>query len=142
MKIDALDHFTIRTAQLLPTRDFFVEVLGLVDGERPDFDFPGAWLYQGDKPVVHLIGVTPDNNKGLLDYLGKGREAALSGSGAVDHLAFRATGLRETQNRLKEKNVPFFERTVPGLELHQVFIEDPNGVTIELNFPASEARQD
>ena len=33
------------------------------------------------------------------------------------------------------------ERTVPVLGLHQVFIKDPNGVTIELNFPASETLQ-
>ena len=33
----------------------------------------------------------------------------------------------------------FFERTVPNLDLHQIFVDDPNGVTIELNFPAAEA---
>ena len=43
--------------------------------------------------------------------------------------------------RCRRSDVSFFERTVPTLGLHQVFIKDPNGVTIELNFPASEASQ-
>jgi hypothetical protein len=35
--------------------------------------------------------------------------------------------------------VPYRERTVPSLGLHQVFFEDPSAVTIELNYPAEEA---
>mgnify|MGYP002137710046 CR=1 FL=1 len=26
-------------------------------GNRPPFPFPGAWLYTGDHPAVHLVGV-------------------------------------------------------------------------------------
>jgi hypothetical protein len=36
--------------------------------------------------------------------------------------------------------VPYRERTVPGLGLHQLFIEDPSGITIELNYPADEVK--
>ncbi len=43
--------------------------------------------------------------------------------------------------RLKEAGLPYRERTVPSLGLHQVFVEDPSDVTIELNYPASEAEQ-
>jgi hypothetical protein len=56
----------------------------------------------------------------------------------VDHVAFFATGLVETLARLQRSATPCRERTVPGLGLHQVFVDDPNGVVVELNFPALE----
>jgi hypothetical protein len=43
--------------------------------------------------------------------------------------------------RLQDSNLPYRERTVPGLGLHQLFIEDPSGITIELNYPADEVKQ-
>ena len=53
----ALDHVNIRTARLAELRRFYVEGLGLTDGARPPFRFPGAWLYCGDQAAVHLVGV-------------------------------------------------------------------------------------
>ena len=50
-----------------------------------------------------------------------------------------ATDLADMRSRLKRNKVEYRERTVPDLGLHQVFFEDPSGVTIELNFPAAEA---
>jgi len=66
-------------------------------------------------------------------------ESQLHGSGAVDHVAFFATGLADTLARLKDKGVECRERTVPALGLYQVFVTDPNGIVVELNFPAAEA---
>jgi len=60
-------------------------------------------------------------------------------TGALDHIALAVTGRAVMLERCRRGNVGFFERTVPALGLHQVFIKDPNGVTIELNFPASES---
>jgi catechol 2,3-dioxygenase-like lactoylglutathione lyase family enzyme len=130
-----LDHFSIRTTDVTGTRDFYVHVLGLTDGERPPFKFPGAWLYSGDRAVVHVIGVGPSDNEGLADYLGKKDEASRQGTGAVDHLAFMAKDIDEMRDRLQRAGIPSREREVPLLGLRQIFIEDPNGVTIELNFP-------
>ncbi len=56
MAVNALDHYTIVTADLDASVAFYTEVLGLKDGPRPAFDAPGAWLYCDDRPVVHLIG--------------------------------------------------------------------------------------
>ena len=75
---------------------------------------------------------------GLKQYLGDREEAGLQGSGAVDHVAFFATGLEQTLVRLREQGVQLRERTVPLLKLHQVFVDDPNGVVVELNLPADE----
>lgn len=54
-----LDHVTFRTHDLESTRGFFEAVLGLKAGARPDFPFPGHWLYAGADPVVHLIPGPP-----------------------------------------------------------------------------------
>ena len=70
MLINSLDHCAIRTTKLQETRDFFVDILGLEDGERPDFPFPGAWLYTDSAAVIHSIGVDPDDPSGLQRYVG------------------------------------------------------------------------
>ena len=138
-----LNHFSIRTLDLPACQHFYCDVLGLVVGPRPPFPFPGLWLYAGDTAVyanaaVHIIGIDRSDPVGLQQYLGDRAEASLQGTGAVDHLAFFSTGLAAMLARMRQHGVPFRERTLPVLNLHQVFIDDPNGVVIELNFPAAE----
>ena len=142
MPINKLAHFSVRTPDLDASKRFYAEVLGFHEGFRPPFNFPGVWLYRGDDEadfgVVHLIGIDPHDPDGLKDYLcDKGEN--LRGSGAVDHLAFLAAVLLDMHVRLRRAGLAYRERTVPSLGLHQVFFEDPSGVTIELNFPAAEA---
>lgn len=142
MSIDRLAHFSVRTSTLQASRDFYCRVLGFREGFRPDFPFPGAWLYLGgddpDDAVIHLIGTRADDGSGLDDYLGARPEESLRGGAAVDHLAFAATDLAAMRRHLRALGVGFRERTVPTLGLRQLFVEDPSGVTIELNFPAGE----
>ena len=144
MGIRKLGHYSIRTPDLDASRRFYTTVLGFREGFRPPFDFPGIWLYQGedeaDFGVVHIIGIDRDNPQGLKDYLGDKSEAELSGTGAVDHVAFLADGLAGMRKRLHDADLPFTERIVPSLGLYQVFVKDPSNVTIELNYPAEEAR--
>ncbi len=134
MGITRLDHYSIRTDDLETTRDFYVEALGLVDGPRPPFPFPGYWLYCGDRPVVHLIGLDPGGAQGLTDYMGADRKQVLKGGGAVDHVAFNADNLDGMRTRLESLGIDYRERDVPDMHLHQVFVQDPNGFTIEINF--------
>ena len=139
----ALNHFSIRTVDLDACERFYCGLLGLKKGPRPPFPFPGLWLYAGetdryDNAAVHIIGIDRNDPEGLKKYLGDRDESSLAGSGAVDHVAFFATGLRETLERLKSNGIEGRERTVPVLGLHQVFIHDPNGIVVELNFPAAE----
>lgn len=140
MALDRLDHYTIRTAKLRETRDFYVEVLGLAEGARPAFDFPGHWLYVGERAVVHLIGADPGDRQTLIRSMGDKPVQSLAGSGAVDHVAFGGTGLAEMRSRLAERGIEHRERAVPGGVLQQVFVEDPNGIVIEINYPAAETR--
>lgn len=139
----SLNHFSIRTVDLDACERFYCGLLGLQKGPRPPFPFPGLWLYAGetdkyDNAAVHIIGIDRNDPEGLKKYLGDRDETSLAGSGAVDHVAFFATGLKETLERLEANGIEGRERTVPVLGLHQVFIDDPNGIVVELNFPAAE----
>jgi catechol 2,3-dioxygenase-like lactoylglutathione lyase family enzyme len=130
MALERLDHFTIRLQpdDLAATRSFYVDVLGLSEGKRPGFSFPGHWLYCGSQPVVHLAGTAGSD------------DPASGGTGKIDHIAFHATGLQDMLQRLRTRGVTHEQRPVPGQELHQVFVHDPNGIKVELNYSAEEAR--
>lgn len=139
----SLNHVSIRTTDVEATRRFYVDVLGLQVGPRPEFPFPGHWLYQGpldhySNAAVHVIGIDPGDPAGLQQYLGDRGADALHGSGAVDHIAFFATNLAGMLQRLQGLGIEPRQRTVPGVGLHQLFLDDPSGVVIELNYPAAE----
>ena len=144
MALQKLAHFSVRTTDLELSKKFYTEILGFTVGFRPAFPFPGIWLYQGGDEaefgVVHLIGIDKNDPDGLKEYLGDKDESTLHGSAAVDHIAFIASDLSDMHRRLKQGGLPYRERTVPGLGLHQLFVDDPSGVTIELNYPADEVK--
>jgi catechol 2,3-dioxygenase-like lactoylglutathione lyase family enzyme len=139
----ALNHFSIRTTDLEGTRKFYEAALGLTVGPRPAFPFPGVWLYNGDhadvaNAMVHVIGMDLNDPEGLKQYLGDRDVSSLKGSGAVDHIALFATGLEQKLAHLARLGIAVRERTVPSIGLHQLFMDDPSGVVIELNYPAEE----
>lgn len=134
MSILHLDHFTLRTAQIEETVAFFRDAVGLEEGWRPAFPFPGRWMYAGDRPLVHIANIQTDNAD-LKAYLGDRPQGP--GGGSLDHISMRCTGLAEHQQRLVKLGLPFQERLVPELSEHQVFVDDPNGIKIELIFPYS-----
>ena len=135
MAIDRLDHYSIRTFNLAATEQFYTQVMGFEVGPRPEFPFPGIWLYMAGRAVVHVIGIDPNDTKGLHEYLGdKGIDGA-TGGGAIDHIAFVGQDYEGLKQQFAAKEIAFRERLVPSLNLAQLFLEDPSGVTIELNFP-------
>ena len=143
MPVGKLDHYSIRTPGVEASRRFYTEVMGFAVGFRPPFKFSGIWLYNGAQypettGVVHIIGIDSNDPQGLKDYLGDRDVTSLQGTGTVDHMAFVATGLADMRARLQNHGIAFRERTVPSLGIHQVFFEDPSGVTLELNYPAAE----
>jgi catechol 2,3-dioxygenase-like lactoylglutathione lyase family enzyme len=117
--IRKIDHINIGTARLEETCAFFRDVLGLTPGWRPDFPFGGAWLYAGDTAVVHLVEL--------------GGPKAPSDVAALDHFAFRIDDADEMIRRLDGAGVRYRTADVPGSAIRQIFLKDPNGVTIELN---------
>jgi catechol 2,3-dioxygenase-like lactoylglutathione lyase family enzyme len=130
-----LSHYNVRTRKTTETRDFYVKVLGLREGPRPQFPFPGHWMYCGEADVLHIAGIV-DGDPGLQQYLGeRGGEAELTGGGAIDHVAFTAKDAVAMAKHFVANSVAARHRRVPNMDLYQIFLEDPNGITIELNFP-------
>jgi catechol 2,3-dioxygenase-like lactoylglutathione lyase family enzyme len=123
--VGVLDHFNIRTRKLTETVRFYESILGLEKGPRPNFAFPGAWMYSEGKAVVHLVDISATDEPQKPD------------SGVVHHVAFASTGFDGMADRLKSRGTPFEARQVPGGELWQIFVNDPNGVMIELNYEAA-----
>ena len=125
VSVGVLDHFNIRTRNLAETVRFYEDVLGLENGARPNFAFPGAWMYSEGRAVVHLVDISPTS------------EAQKPDSGVVHHVAFVSRGFAAMKARLAAKGMPFEARQVPGGELWQIFVRDTNGVMIELNYEAA-----
>ena len=106
---------------VLKLRDFYCDVVGLTEGFRPAFERFGFWLYIGDKDVLHLI--TPKK--------GDDRSSLKS---SFDHVAFKTSHYEDVLKKLKSLHIPFEEKFVPGMTVHQIFLKDPAGNRVELNF--------
>ena len=126
MNIVGLSHFNITAPRELleRVRDFYVEVLGLAVGERPAFMREGFWLYAGVEPLVHLTACDADDP----------RAGAAHGPGFFNHVAFSGSGLAAMLERLRRHGVPYELTEVTSLGQVQVFLRDPAGVGVELNF--------
>ena len=131
MGVSALEHVTIRCAQLQRTRDFYVDLMGLVDGERPNFPFRGHWLYLSGIPVVHLVEASDSAGAWGRDIVIPNPE---KGTGSFDHVAFKGDDFQAMRTKLQKSGLTFKERVVPGGRLSQLFVPDPEGVLVEINF--------
>ncbi len=122
MAIEKLDHVNLRTTQLQAMVDWYETVLGLRQGPRPDFPFPGAWMYAGDGAVVHLVGIEGDP--------GIGSEAALK----LEHFALSATDLQEFTSKLDSMGIEYRRNDLAGISVVQVNVWDPDGNHIHVDF--------
>jgi catechol 2,3-dioxygenase-like lactoylglutathione lyase family enzyme len=123
MALTSLDHVNLRTARLGAMTTFYTEILGLRPGARPPFRFGGAWLYCGGRAAVHLVEVP---------------KAPQTGEPRIEHFAFQAANLGQFLAHLRARDVAYRISIVPGLELRQVNIHDPDGNHIEVAFAAGE----
>ncbi|HEV7478413.1 MAG TPA: VOC family protein [Burkholderiales bacterium] len=139
MPISHIEHFLVAADDIDATRDWYARVLGMKSGPHPDFGFPVHWMYLGDVDIVHIGPSAKQAGEIQKKFLGRTSQDADAGTGALDHIAFRATGLRQMLQHLRAQNVPFTQRRANGQALFQLFLYDPNGVKIELNYAAAEA---
>ena len=132
MPITELNHYLLVAKNLERTKNFYCNVLGLELADRPDFGFPGYWLKVGDEICVHLASQEP--NKVRDTFLLKKHPRGTTGSGSVDHIAFLAKDPESVRKRIQKKGVEMHYRSFPDAKLFQIFLKDPDDVTIELNF--------
>lgn len=123
MQVKKLDHVNIHTANVDRLVEWYDRVLGMKAGERPPFSFPGAWLYCGGEPTVHLVGVQKQPQTSGLQ---------------LEHFAFSATGLTDFLERLKRGNVRYDARKVPRSDGVQINVWDPDGNHIHIDFEGAE----
>ena len=126
MQINRLDHVNVRTVQLDTMIDWYTNVLGMRKGERPNFPFPGAWIYAGDTAVVHLVHI--DGSPAV------GAESDLK----LEHFALSASGLNEFEAKLQAQGERYQRSNLPELNLVQINVWDPDGNHIHIDFRAEE----
>ena len=131
MALTSIQHLLVLSDDIDGTRDFYRDVLGLEEGQRPPLEFPGYWLYADGVPCVHIAERAIYNEHAA--KLGLTPSEGVHGSGVVDHVAFNGSDYDEVEARLERHGVPAVRNTVPGIGMRQLFITDPNGVRIEIN---------
>ncbi|MFB0874980.1 MULTISPECIES: VOC family protein [unclassified Sphingobium] len=142
-----LEHWNVRTFDLAATIAFYEEVVGLRSGPFPGKPGAGAWLYDdADVPVVHVVRLDPmQRDREIARITARMGELAgtidldYAGSGVVDHVAFACDDFAAMHARLTQRAVPHRIVEFPHLGLTQILVNDPNGVTLELNFRVPEA---
>ena len=123
MQLGALDHVNVRTSRVEQMVAWYDRVLGMKSGNRPPFPFPGAWLYTGNHPAVHLVGVAAE---------------PANADPKLEHFAFAAKGLKEFVTRLDQMGEKYEARVVPKFGLVQINVWDPDGNHIHIDFQPDE----
>jgi catechol 2,3-dioxygenase-like lactoylglutathione lyase family enzyme len=126
MSVGVLDHYNVSTHKLEETVQFYEDVLRFVNGPRPQFNFPGAWLYSAGHAVLHLNDISATDSPQRSD------------TGVINHIAFGSRGFEPMKQHLASKGVPYRVNQVPNSTRWQIFVRDPNNVEIELNFEAKD----
>ena len=128
MLVIGLDHRGIRTNKLEESRNFYEDLIGLQRGHRPSsLVTKGYWLYAGSTPIIHLIEDT-SNSVEIIHT----SPVKLKDAGGKTHIALNVERARDAVNRLNDSNIPYWDRLFRDPAMYQVFVEDPNGLLIEL----------
>ena len=123
--IVGMNHFTVIAEDRQKTLDFYVGLLGLSEGYRPDLGFDGAWLYGGGtQALLHL-------------YFD--RKPPAQRAGVIDHMAFSASDVKGVKARFDAAGIKYDLRRQTGSGIWQLFSYDPNGAKVELDFDPSES---
>ena len=132
MALTGMEHYLVLTSDLDATRDFYQDALGMAQGFRPQLGFPGYWMYIGPTPVIHIAEwqtYTAHSNGKEIPVT-----APAATTGAFDHVAFNAEDFAAVVARLDRHGVTPARNLVSKSGMRQLFVFDPNGVKIEINF--------
>lgn len=131
MGVDTIDHVNIRTADVVGTAQFFADVLGMDIQPSPGCADrnKAAWICDAaGQAVIHLAAVE------LLYPWEDSAALAASGSARIHHVALKCSGYEEMVQRLTAQQRVFHANDLPQIGLRQIFIEETNGIMLELNF--------
>jgi catechol 2,3-dioxygenase-like lactoylglutathione lyase family enzyme len=132
MALTGMEHYLVLTSDLEATRDFYQDALGMAEGFRPQLGFPGYWMYIGTTPVIHIAEWTSYTAHSAAKQIPVTAPAA--STGAFDHVAFNAEDFEAVVARLGRHGVTPARNLVSKSGMRQLFVFDPNGVKIEINF--------
>ena len=124
MSVQGMNHFTVLSDDLEATKKFYCDLLGFEVGARPNFQFPGYWLWVGDQPILHVI-----HRKQLNEVR----------AGVIDHMAFSASDVKGVKARFDAASVKYDLRRQKDSGIWQLFTYDPNGAKVELDFDPAES---
>ena len=119
-----LNHVNLRAhrAVLDELKDFYCKVVGLHVGFRPAFPSFCYWLYAQDIAIIHLSEATSNAKPQMLMNT------------VFDHFALNCNDLVGVEAILKQHDVNYRKAVVPLTHQVQLFIQDPAGNKVELNF--------
>jgi catechol 2,3-dioxygenase-like lactoylglutathione lyase family enzyme len=124
-----LDHVNIQTVKLAETVRFFADVLDLRAGDPPPPLDPALvqWMFGSDgEAIFHLT--SPGSMTGASEI------HSSADTGAVHHIALDCSDHDAMIARLDRLGVCHRDNHVTAIDLKQIFVHDPNGVLIELNY--------
>jgi catechol 2,3-dioxygenase-like lactoylglutathione lyase family enzyme len=129
MPLLRIEHYLVISDDLEVTKRFYCDGLGMREGPRPPFAFKGLWLYVGEVAVIHVA-----ERESYMGHYAKTELPAVKDTGALDHIAFAAEDYDGVLARLEQHGYQVRKSGVPGGRLRQLFVRDPHGVQVELNF--------
>lgn len=129
-----INHILIQASDLSNMTSFIENVTGLTVGSRPPFPFPGSWMYHDDKPVIHIVEARENSAQAHYLRSGSPNSNKVGSDYVIDHVAFEGEDYNSLIARLLRHGIDYFERTVPLSQEHQVFVDGPDGVKLEILF--------
>ena len=118
MNIKEIQHVSMIVKNTGYALAFYHDILGLaIDPNRPDLDFPGAWLTVG-KQQIHLLELpNPDPQAGRPEHGGRDR-----------HIAFIINDLQDLQDKLEAAGIDY---SLSKSGRKALFCRDPDGNALE-----------
>lgn len=114
-----INHVLVLAQDIKKMTSFWTSILGLTNGYRPPFPFAGAWLYSEKQPLIHVAQV----------------DEVVDKNGAISHVALEGDNYPNLISNLRDYAVNYAERDVPLTGERQVFVQGPDGLTVEMIYP-------
>jgi len=127
MQAPRLDHVNIRTTRLAESVRFYAEVIGLEAVDPPPPLDPAAVQWMRAPGAAAILHLSTPGSLGMDAPTG-------DGSGAIHHVALEAFDHDAMTARLDRLGIAYRRNHVEAIGLRQLFVHDPDGVLLELNY--------